>query len=103
MPQLTPADASQKLIQQVQQMDLDDLRDAHHELFPEASIPQANLPTEREAVRKEVLDYLEHGVAIEELIDLWSAVFPDAWNIYFDEESEKIHYLVEPEARPQVD
>lgn len=103
MPQVAPADAAQKLIKEVQEMDLDDLRDAYNELFPEMPIPQTVLPTEGEAVRKKVLDYLAGGVAVEEIIDLWSAVFPEAWNIYFDEESGTIHYLVEPEAMPQAD
>lgn len=103
MPEVTPADAAQKLIKKVKEMDLDDLRDAHHELFPEMPIPQTNLPTEGEAVRKKVLDYLAGNVAVEEIIDLWSAVFPEAWNICFDEESGTIHYLVEAEAMPQAD
>jgi hypothetical protein len=103
MPQVTPTDAAQKLIKKVQEMDLDDLRDAHNELFPETPIPKTVLPSEGEAVRKRVLDYLADGVAVEELIDLWSAVFPEAWNVYFDEESGTIHYLVEPEAMPQAD
>src|SRR4051794_17142831 len=71
MPQVTPADAAQKLIKVVQAMDLDDLSDAHNELFPETPIPKTVLPSEGEAVRKKVLDYLAKGVAVEELIDLW--------------------------------
>ncbi len=102
MPQLTPADAAQKLIKQVREMDLDDLRDAYNELFPETPISQDVLPAEGEAFRKKVVDYLEGGVAVEEIIDLWSAVFPEAWSVYFDEESGTIHYLIEPEPMRQL-
>jgi hypothetical protein len=66
-------------------------------------ISQDVSPAEGEVFRKKVLDYLADGVAVEEIIDLWSAVFPEAWNVYFDEESGKIHYLIEPEAMRQAD
>ena len=66
-------------------------------------IPQTRLPAGGEAVRKKVLDYLAGGVAVEEIIDLWSAVSPEASNIYFDEESGTMHYRIEPEAMPQAD
>jgi len=103
MPQVTPADAAQELIEKVHEMDLDDLRDAYNELFPETPISRSVPPTQGEAFRKKMFDYLEGGVAVEEIIDLWSAVFPEAWNVYFDEETGTIHYLIEPEAMPQTD
>jgi hypothetical protein len=103
MPEMTPTDAAQRLIEEVRAMDLGDLRDAHNELFPQDPIPPIDPPAHGDAVRRKVLDYLANGVAVEEIIALWSTVFPDAWDVYCDEESGTIHYLVEPEAIPQAD
>ena len=105
MPEVTPADAVRTLTENVRAMDLDDLRDAHNELFPETPIPPIDPRTSSQeaGIRQKVLTYLAGGVAVEEILDLWSAVFPEAWNVYYDDESGTIHYLVEPQAIQQAD
>jgi hypothetical protein len=103
MPELAPAEAVQTLTEKVRAMDLDDLRDAHNELFPEAPIPPIEPSSQGAGVRQKVLTYLAGKLAVEEILDLWSAVFPEAWNIYYDDETGKIHYLVEAEAIQQAD
>jgi hypothetical protein len=103
MPEVAPGDAVRTLIEKVGAMDLDDLRDAHNELFPEAPIPPFEPGSEEASVRRKVLEYLASGVVLEEILDLWSIVFPEAWNVYYDEETGTIHYLVEPEALQQAD
>jgi hypothetical protein len=103
MPEVTPADAVRTLTEKVRAMDLDDLRDTHNELFPETPIPPIDPTSQATGVRQKVLTYLAGGVAVEEILDLWSAVFPEAWSVYYDDESGTIHYLVEPEAIQQAD
>jgi hypothetical protein len=103
MPEVTPADAVKSLIEKVRVMDLDDLRDSHNELFPETPIPPIDPSSLGTGVRQKVLAYLAGGVAVEEILDLWIAVFPEAWNVYYDEETGTIHFLVEPEAIQQAD
>ena len=103
MPEMTPADAVQTLIEKARAMDVDDLRDAHNELFPETPILPIDPGPQEADIRRKVLDYLGHGVAVEEILDLWSAVFPDASNLSYDEETGTIHYLVEPEVIRQAD
>lgn len=103
MPEVTPADAVKALTEKVCAMDLDDLRDAHNELFPETPISPTDASRQEESVRQKVLDYLTGGVAVEEILDLWCAVFPEASSVYYDEETGTIHYLVEPEAIQQAD
>ncbi len=102
MPEVTPADAAKMLTEKVRAMDIDDLLDAHNELFPETPIPPTDARNQDASVRHKVLDYLAGGVAVEEILDLWSAVFPEASNVYFDEETRTIHY-VEAEAIQQAD
>jgi hypothetical protein len=103
MPELAPADAVRTLTEKVRAMDLDDLRDAHNELFPQTPIPPIKLSSEGVGVRQKVLAYLAGDVAVEEIIDLWCAIFPEAWNVYYDDEAGTIHYLVESESIQQAD
>ena len=98
MPEVALADAVRTLTEKVREMDLADLRDAHNELFPETPIPPIDPSSQGAGVRQKVLAYLAGGVAVEEILDLWSVVFPEAWNAYYDDETGTIHYLVEPEA-----
>ncbi len=102
MPQLTPADAVKELSEKVRGMDLDDLRDAYNELFPEASVSQDVVSSNGEAFRRKVVNYLAGSPAVEEIIDLWIAVFPEASRVYFDEECGTIHYIIAPEAMTQT-
>ncbi len=102
MPQVSPAEAASKLSEKVRGMDLDDLRDAYNELFPETPVSQDVVSSNGEAFRKKVLDYLAGSLAVEEIIDLWIAVFPEASSVYFDEEFGTIHYVIAPEAISQT-
>jgi hypothetical protein len=102
MPQVTPADAAKKLSERVRGMDFDDVRDAYNELFPEMPVSQDVVSSNGEAFRKKVVDYLAGGPAVEEIIDLWITVFPEASNVYFDEECGAIHYIIAPEAITQT-
>ena len=56
MPEVTPADAVKTLTAKVRAMDLDDLRDAHNELFPESPIPPTDASNQEASVRQKVLD-----------------------------------------------
>ncbi len=103
MPEVTPADAVRTLIEKVRAMDLDDLRDTYNELFPQTPIELIDANGQGASIRRKVLDYLAGEVAVEEILDLWSVLAPEAWNVYYDDETGKIHYLVEPEAIQQAD
>jgi hypothetical protein len=102
VPEVAPADAVRTLTEKIGAMDLGDLREAHNELFPETPIPPINSASQGASVRQKVLDYLSGSVAVEEILDLWSVFFPEAWNVYYDDETGTIHYLVEPEALQQA-
>ncbi|HKI20183.1 MAG TPA: hypothetical protein VKA15_20000 [Isosphaeraceae bacterium] len=103
MPTLAKHEAIEKLIQAVRGMGPDDLVDFYHEVFPER--PKAELDPQNggAAVRQEILDYLGRGVEVEEILDFWNAVFPVSWNVTYDDETDEIQYLIEPEAIRQAD
>ena len=98
MPTLAKRDAVEKLIQTARGMGRDDLLDFHNELFPEDQLGELDQQNSCTAVRQEVLDYLARGLEVEEILDLWNVAFPEAWNVSYDDETETLQYLVEPEA-----
>jgi hypothetical protein len=103
MPTLARREAIEKLTQAVQGMSHDDLLDFHNELFPEE--PESELgPNDRaNAVRKKVTDSLGRGLEVEEILDLWNVAFPEAWNVSYDDETDTIRYLKEPESIRQAE
>jgi hypothetical protein len=102
MPTLAKGEAVEKLIESARGMGLDDLLDFHNELFPEDQIADLDQPNGCTTVRQKVLDYLGRGIEVEEILDLWNVAFPEAWNVSYDDETDTLQYLIEPEAIGQV-
>jgi hypothetical protein len=103
MPTLAKREAIEKLIQAVQGMSPDDLLDFHNELFPQKPESELDPKNGVAAVRKKVTDYLGRGLEVEEILDLWNVAFPEAWNVYYNDETDTIHYLEEPESIRQAE
>jgi hypothetical protein len=103
MPTLTRKEAVERLSQVVRGMSLDDLLDFQGELFPEE--PKVKLEEQPDIglIRRRALDYLDRGIEVEELLDLWNVALPESWNVTYDDESDEIQYSVEPEAVRQAD
>jgi hypothetical protein len=96
-------DAIEALTRAVQGMGPDDLLDFHNELFPKE--PESALDPKGgvAAVRKKVTDYLGRGLEIEEILDLWNVAFPEARNVYYDDETDTIYYNNEREPIRQAE
>jgi hypothetical protein len=103
MPTIAKREATRELVQAVQSMSADDLLDFHNELFPEK--PESTLDSIQgvEAVRKKATDYLGQRLEVEEILDLWNVAFPEAWNVYYDDETDMIHFSKQPESVHQAD
>jgi len=103
MPALERQDAIETLMRAVPGMGPDDLLDFHNELFPAEPESELDPKDGVAAVRKKVTDYLGRGLEIEEILDLWNVAFPEARNVYYDDETETIHYNNEPESIRQAE
>jgi len=103
MPALERRDAIETLTRAVQGMGPDDLLDFHNELFPAEPESELDPKDGVAAVRKKVTDYLGRGLEIEEILDLWNVAFPEARKVYYDDETETIHYNNEPESIRQAE
>ena len=97
MPTMTASEATEKIIRVVEQMDLDNLADFYHEVFPERPKPNLVPPATGEQELRKILDYTTLGLAPEEILDFWRVAFPGAGWIEFDDDTLEFHYSESPE------
>lgn len=103
MPALSRTEAAKKLVDAVEEMDADELIDFHHGLFPGETRFRRGSSVEPAVVRKKILAYMTLGPEVEEILDLWSVVFSEAWNVSYDEDTDEINYSLTPESVGQED
>ncbi len=85
MPAISEAEATEKLAKAVEKAREDELVEIYAELFPERPSPPA-------PVVGELVGHVRHGLAPEEIVDLWHVVFPGDRNVWYDEEEKTIRY-----------
>ena len=75
----------------------DDLIQVYDELFPATPAP-AEVRNDPTLVQNRILQHIDHGLEVEEILDLWSVVFPKDRNVGFDEDTGSIQ--INNEAKP---
>lgn len=96
MPAVSTHEAAERLAECVELAKPAVLPEIYAELFPEkpapATLSAANLAQQ-----------VRSGLEAEELVDLWNVVFPEDWNVWYDEEGEKIRYNEEAVGYAETD
>src|SRR5690242_17667005 len=85
------------LTEAVQKAPCDDLAELSNELFPEEPTTEDEVIKSTYALIARVVDHLQRGLEIEELVDLWHVVFPEHRGLWFDEDAGLFHYQEEPQ------
>ncbi len=97
MPTVTMKDAIQRVASGIPQFQGDDLIEIYNEFFPETpmslDVPQVNRTDLLAAIMKHVQD----GLEVEEIVDVWNVIFPEDRNVWYDEETNTVHFNEEPE------
>jgi len=84
--------AVERLIQAIEDMHADDLVEAYNELFPEEPLSQDEAYEDVIPVVERIVNHINRGLEVEELLDLWNVVFPKHRNVAYDEETEAISF-----------
>jgi hypothetical protein len=79
------------------QFQADDLRETYNELFPETPVSEGQVRKDAGGTKSRILDHINHGLEIEEILDLWPVVFPNDRNVFYDEDTATIHINEEPQ------
>ncbi|SIO58817.1 hypothetical protein SAMN05444166_5821 [Singulisphaera sp. GP187] len=85
MPAISKAEAAEKLAKVVEKAKPTDLVEIFSELFPETPSPAS-------LVAGDLVKHIRSGLEAEEIVDLWSVVFPEDRNVWYDEEEKAIRF-----------
>jgi hypothetical protein len=85
VPELSKAEAVDRLVKGVENARPDDFAEIYSELFLEKTPPSP-------LVAGEIIKHIKSGIEEEEIVDLWNVVFPEDWNVWYDEEDKTFRY-----------
>lgn len=85
MPTLSPNDAIERLAKGVEQASPSVLPEICTDIFPDSFASGTSSPAD-------VARHVRSGIEAEEIVDLWNVVFPEDHNVWFNEETNEIHF-----------
>jgi len=103
MATITKQQAVDRLTQAVRKANPDDLAEIHNDLFPEKPTTEDEVKEDPSALVKKIVEHIDSGLEVEEILDLRYVIFPKHHRIWFDEEESLIHYDEEIEPVGQAD
>ena len=101
MPVITKEQALELLTNEVQdKLGADELLEVYNEVFPDDPYTAEEVEEDSGPLIEQLVDHINGGLEIDEVMDLWRLIFPKHRNVWYDDEEERIHYNEEPEAVP---
>jgi hypothetical protein len=101
MPVVTKDKALELLTNEVQEkLGADELLEVYNEVFPDDPYAEEEAHEDVTPLIEQLVDHLNSGLEVEEVIDLWGLTFPRHRNVWYDDEEERLHYNEEAEAVP---
>ena len=92
MPAMKKDQAISKLTQAIHALQQDDIVDVYNELFPEHPSDATRVNENPHQFQEQILDQIDKGLEVEELLDLWRVVFPKDRRVHFNEETNELTY-----------
>ncbi len=101
MPVITKKQALELLTNAVQdKLGADELLEVYNEVFPDDPYTAEEVEADSGLLIEQLVDHINGGLEIDEVMDLWRLIVPKHRNVWYDEEEERIHYNEESEAVP---
>jgi hypothetical protein len=101
MPAVNKDQALELLTREVQKnLGTDELLEVYNEVFPDDPYTREEAEEDSCSLLEQLVDHINSGLEIDEVIDLWRLIHPRHRNLWYDEEEERIHYNEEAEAVP---
>ena len=93
MPVVTTEQALGLLTNEVQEkLGTDELLEVYNEVFPDDPYTAEEVERDAWPLIEQLVEHINGGLAIDEVMDLWGLIFPKHRNIWYDDEEERIHY-----------
>jgi hypothetical protein len=97
MPAIPQKEATQRILNEVRELQTYDLVEAFNELRPDSPKSSADPAVNKDDLIRVISSQINAGLEVEELVDLWNVVFPEDRNVWYDEEADALHVNEEPE------
>lgn len=91
MPTFAKKQAVKAIAEEVRKSRLDDLVEIYNELFPRERTTMEAAGHDPGALTARILQHIEAGLEIEEVIDLYWIMFPEYRRLEYDEETNRFH------------
>src|SRR5438876_9617994 len=93
MATVTREQAVDLLTKQVEeQFGVDELLEVHNELFPDESFTEEEAHEDDTPLVERIVEHLNGGLEPEEIVEVWSLIFPRHRNVWYDEEEKWFHF-----------
>jgi hypothetical protein len=93
MTTVTGEQAVDLLTKQVEEhFGVDELLEVHNEIFPNEPFTEDEANEDCSPLVERIVDRLKSGLEPEEIVEVWSVIFPRHRNVWYDEEEERFHY-----------
>lgn len=103
MPTIAKQDAIKQLTQAVEVATPDDLVEIYNELFPQHPSTEEEAAKDSRALVNVIVEHIDDGLEIQEILDLWNVIYPRHRSVWFDEEENRVHYDENNEPAHQAD
>jgi hypothetical protein len=101
MPVVTKEKALELLTHEVQEkLSAGELLEVYNEVFPDDPYTAEEVEEDSWPLVEQLVDHINGGLEIDEVMDLWGLIFPRHRNVWYDDAEERIHYNEEPEVVP---
>jgi hypothetical protein len=98
---VTRDQAIELLTRQVQEkLPNDELVEIYNEVFRYKPATEQEARRNSGSLAEQLVAYLNSGLGMDEIVDLWRLILPAHRNIWYNEEEEQIHYNEESETVP---
>jgi hypothetical protein len=99
MPAVTKEEALELLVNEMQQkLGAEELLEVYNEVFPDCPCTEEEAHENSSALMKRLVEHINSGLEVDEVIDLWGLILPKDRNVWYDDEAERIYYNEETEA-----
>jgi hypothetical protein len=92
MPMVTKAEAVQRITDEFKKFTDEDWVDVFNELFARRMVKGQPSARKMQSIRKEVVDHVEQGLEVDDILSLWHIMFPKCRNREYDEEADTLSY-----------
>jgi hypothetical protein len=97
MPAVNKDQALELLTREVKNFAIDELLEVYNEAFPTHPTTEEEARKDPSPLVEQLVQVIKTRLEVDEVVSLWRLIIPKHYNVWYDEEEERIHYQEVPE------